>query len=102
MLPFMREHTGVALAIVAAVVGFFATLATVLVVLLWTAVSIYAIVKWIGSAPDEPSATTLLLVVVGIVTGLTLALAGAVALVGRPMTPRRRKRGERDAAVVGM
>jgi hypothetical protein len=104
MLLVMREHTGIALAIAGAVVGFFTTLAAALVVLLWTALSIYAIVKWIGSAPDEPSATTLLLVVVGLVTGLTLVLAGTIAFIGRPMTPRRRKSGERDAAVdaVGM
>lgn len=88
----MREHTGIALAIAGAVVTFMTMLAAVLVVLLWTALTVYAIVKAIGSAPDSASATTVLLIVVGLVTTLTLTLAGAIALVGRSMTPRRRRR----------
>ena len=92
----MREHTGIALAIAGAVVTFMTALASVIVVLLWTALTIYAIVKAIGSAPDSASATTVLLILVGLVTVLTLALAGAIALVGRSMTPRRRRRGERS------
>jgi hypothetical protein len=66
-------------------------LAWLLVVLMWTALTIYALVKWIGSAPDTASATTVLLIVVGLVTGLALLLTLPIALVGRSMTPRRQK-----------
>ena len=93
----MREHTGVAIAIAGLTTFFLTSLAAVLVVLLWTALTIYALVKWIGSAPDAASPTTVVLIVVGLVTALTLALAGSIALIGRSMTPLgRRARKRRD------
>lgn len=90
----MREHTGVAIAVAAVVTTVLTLLAWVLVVVVWTALTIYALVKWIGSAPDAASPTTVLLIVVAIVTAFALLLTVPIALVGRSMTPRRRRKAE--------
>jgi hypothetical protein len=95
----MREHTGVAIAIAGTVTMFFSVVAWVLVVLMWISLTIYALVKWIGSAPEAASATTVLILVVALVTVLTVCLAGVVALVGRSMTPKRRRRAEELSGV---
>ncbi|HSL12025.1 MAG TPA: hypothetical protein VLA82_11985 [Actinomycetota bacterium] len=86
----MREHTGIAIAVAGVVTTVLTMFAAVLVVLMWTALTVYALVKWIGSAPDSASPTTVLLIVVGLVTALALVLTVPIALVGRAMTPRRR------------
>ena len=96
----MREHTGIAIAVAAVLTTALTMLAWVLVVVTWTALTVYALVKWIGSAPDRASATTVLLIVVGLVTALALLLTVPIALLGRSMTPRRRKRGDADALAV--
>jgi len=96
----MREHTGVAIAVAGVVTTVLTVFAVVLVVLTWTALTIYALVKWIGSAPDSASPTTVLLIVVGLVTALALLLTLPIALVGRSMTPRRRKRADVDGLPV--
>jgi len=90
----MREHTGAAIGVAAALTFFATILAWLLVVLVWTALTIYAVVKWVGSAPEGASATTVLLVIVGLVSALTLLMTLPVALVGRSLTPRKRARGE--------
>jgi hypothetical protein len=38
--------------------------------------------------------------IVGIVTFFTLAIAGAVALLGRAMTPKKKRRRDRDELAV--
>jgi hypothetical protein len=93
----MREHTGIAIAVAAVVTTVLTLLAWLLVVLMWTALTIYALVKAIGSAPDGASATTVVLVVVGLVTALALLLTVPIALVGRSMTPRKKPRKEKEA-----
>jgi hypothetical protein len=93
----MHEHRGLAIAIALASLGFFATLAAVLVVLMWIALSVYALVKMIGSAPDSANPTVVLVTVVVLVTTLVTGLAGGIALLGRSMTPRKRKDRERLA-----
>jgi hypothetical protein len=95
----MREHTGAAIAIAGAATTFFTVLAWLLVVLMWISLTVYALVKWIGDAPEGPSATTVLLTAVALVTALTVCLAGVVALVGRSMTPKRRRRSEELSGV---
>jgi hypothetical protein len=66
----------------------------VLIVLLWLAVTIYAVVKLIGAPNDHPSATTLLVIVVGVVTFWPLAITLGIYLVARSMRPA--KRGSTD------
>ena len=57
---------------------------------IWTLVCIYAIVKWIGSAPDDVNPTVIVVGVAGIVTLLVVLIAVGVGLVGRSMNPKRR------------
>ena len=93
----MHEHRGLSLAIALAAAAFHATLAFVLVVSIWTALSVYALVKMIGSAPDEANAVAVLITVVLLVSTFVAGLAGGIALLGRSMTPRKRKDREAEA-----
>ncbi len=87
----MHEHRGTALAVAAVCVTFFVSLGAVVVVLGWIGFSIYALVKWIGAAPEQPNATALVLLFVGIVAVLTTLLGVGAGLVGRSMTPKKRE-----------
>ena len=91
----MHEHRALSIVLALASVGFLATLAFTLVVAVWVALSIYALVKMIGSAPDSADAVVVLVTVALLVSALVVGLAGSIALIGRPMTPR--KRGEKAA-----
>jgi hypothetical protein len=93
----VREHTGTGVAVAGVIVMFMTSFAAVLAFLAWLALTIYALVKGVGSAPDAPNATTIALVLVSLVTLLAVALAGTIALVGRSMTPKRRRRRDRRA-----
>lgn len=93
----MHEHRGLSIAIALASLGFFATLAAVLVVALWIALSVYALVKMIGSAPDSADPVVVLVAVVLLVSAFVVGLGGTIALLGRPMTPRKRK--DREASI---
>ncbi|MDP9329977.1 MAG: hypothetical protein M3P11_04965 [Actinomycetota bacterium] len=92
----MREHTGLSLGIAAAIVTFFVLLPALLVVTIYSFITVYAIVKAIGSAPTSPSATTVLLGVVLLVTTFSLVLASLVTLAGRSMNPRGRNRARKN------
>ena len=81
----MRENTGMSLAIAGVAALGYAIWAWVLAVLVWIAVTIYAIVKWIGAPNDHPSATTLLVVLVGIVTFWPLAISLGCYFIARSM-----------------
>jgi hypothetical protein len=54
----------------------------------WTGISIYALVKIIGSAPDEPNAEVILLIFVGVVASIVVLLAGLVSLIGKLGDPK--------------
>lgn len=88
----MHEDRGLSVAIALIALAFLATLPFVLVVLIWLSLSIYSLVKMIGSGDDHATAIAVLLQVVLLVGFLTLAYAGTVALIGRSMSPRRRRR----------
>jgi hypothetical protein len=87
----MHEHRGLSIAIALASFGFFASLAFVLVVAIWITFSVYALVKMIGSAPDAANPAAVLVMLVLLVSALVAALGGGIALLGRSMTPRKRK-----------
>lgn len=89
----MRQFRGSAIAVAAAIVGFSIALGALVVVLGWIAMSVYALVKAIGTAPDQASPTVVILLFVGLVGTLVTAFAASLALVGRSMTPRRRRKG---------
>jgi hypothetical protein len=86
----VHENRFAALGVAAVSVIFFMLLAFLLVVTVWIALSVYALVKAIGSAPDDASPRTVLLIVVGLVGLFTLGFAGGVRLLGRSMVTRRR------------
>ena len=54
--------------------------------------SVYALIKAIGSAPDAPNATVVLLGIVGLVTTLVMGAAVGAWLIGRTADPRKRRR----------
>lgn len=85
-----REGTGTGLLVALGSVTFYALLAGVLVVLLWIALSIYAIVEMIGDGRPSPLAV-LLIVVLLVGTLVTLAAVG-VGFVGKRLTPKKRDR----------
>lgn len=70
---------------------FMVLLGSFVVVLGWVGLSIYAMVKAIGSAPDGANPTVVVLLFMGLIAAFTVLLAVAIALAGRAMTPRRRK-----------
>jgi hypothetical protein len=92
----MAENRGVAVGVSVMIVAFLTIFGSLLVVLGWIGLSIYALVKAIGSAPDAPNPTVVVLLFLGLVGTFTVLLAAGVALAGRAMTPRRRKKGERE------
>jgi len=96
----MREHTGSATGVAFVATFFLSSLAAVLVVFAWIALSVYAVVKAVGSAPDSADPVAVLLIIVGLVTMLALIFGGTVAFVGRSMTPRRRR--AQEAAQLGL
>jgi hypothetical protein len=81
----MRENTGRSIAVAAVAAFSYIVWAWVLAILIWTVVAIYAIVKWIGAPQDHPSATTLLVVLVGVVTLWPLLIALGCYLIARSM-----------------
>ncbi len=86
----MHENRGAAIGVAVAATFFFVLLAFVLVLSVWIALSIYALVKAIGSAPDDANPTAVLLIVVGLVPLLLLGLGATVGLIGKSMVERRR------------
>ena len=93
----MREHTGTSIAIAAVSTFAFTIWAAVIAVMLWSGITVYAIVKWIGSPQDHASATTLLVLLVGTVALFPLLLAIAIYLISKPMRyARKRARKESE------
>jgi hypothetical protein len=84
----MRENTGRSIALAAILALGYAIWAWVLAIMIWSAVTIYAIVKLIGARHDHPSATTLLVLVVAIVTFWPLALSLGCYVIARSMRRR--------------
>jgi heme/copper-type cytochrome/quinol oxidase subunit 2 len=92
----MRENSGTAIAIGAVSTFAFTIWAAVVAVMLWSGITVYAIVKWIGSPKDDASATTVLVMLVGLVTAFPLLLSLAIYLISKPMRYAR-KRAKKEA-----
>lgn len=86
-----REGTGTALLVAIGSFSVFAILAWIVAVLLWVALSIYALVEMIGDG--RPSAVAVLLIVVLLVGTLVTLAAVAFGFVGKRLTPGKRDRG---------
>src|SRR5712692_7366901 len=80
----------VGLAIAGALVTFFAMLPFALVVAVYLFVTIYAIVRAIGPGAGE-NAVAIVVGFVLVTSALGLTIAGAVFLLGRSITPRKRR-----------
>ena len=86
-----REGTGTALLVAIGAFGVFAILAWLVAVLLWIALSVYALVKMIGDG--HPSALAVLLIVVLLVGTLVTLAAVGFGYVGKRLIPQKRDRG---------
>jgi hypothetical protein len=86
-----REGTGTGLLVAIGSLSFYAVLAWMIAVLLWIALSIYALVEMIGDGRPSPLAV-LLTVVLLVGTMVTLAAVG-IGFVGKRLTPEKRDRG---------
>lgn len=84
------DGKGVGIAIGGLNVVLYTILPVLLAVGIWTLISVYAIVKWIGSAPDEPNPVVIVLGIALLVTLLVVLFAVAVGLVGRSLNPKKR------------
>ena len=85
-----REGTGTGLVVALGSVAIFSMLAWAIAFLLWIALSIYAIVEWIGDG--RPSAIAVLLIVVLLVGGLVTLASVGFGLIGKSLTPKKRDR----------
>jgi hypothetical protein len=86
---------GVGLAVGGIIVAFFATLPFIFVVILYVFVTIYAIVRAIGPGTGENP----VVIVVGfalITSALVILLGVAIHLVGRSLTPKKRRAKDRS------
>jgi hypothetical protein len=86
-----REGTGTALLVAIGSFSVFAILAWIVAVLLWIALSVYALVEMIGDG--RPSAVAVLLIVVLLVGTLVTLAAVGFGFVGKRLTPGKRDRG---------
>jgi cation transporter-like permease len=86
-----REGTGTALLVAIGSFSVFAILAWLVAVLLWIALSVYALVEMIGDG--RPSAVAVLLIVVLLVGTLVTLAAVGFGFVGKRLTPGKRDRG---------
>ena len=85
-----REGTGTGLLVAIGSFSLYAGLAWVITVLLWIALSVYALVEMIGDG--RPSPTAVLLIVVLLVETLVTLAAVGVGWVGKRLTPGKRDR----------
>jgi polyferredoxin len=84
----VRENTGRSLAVAGIAALGYAIWAWVLAIMVWIGVTIYAIVKWIGAPHDHPSATTVLVLIVGIVSFWPIAISVGCYAIARSMRRR--------------
>ena len=98
----MNEQRGAAIGVAMFITAFLAILGALVVVLGWIGLSIYAAVKAIGSAPDSGNPVVVVLLFVGLITTFTVLLAVAIALVGRAMTPKKRKQREAEQLAIDL
>lgn len=86
----MREGTGIAGGVAAAITTFFTALAALLVGTTYLFVCIYAIVKLIGDADGHPDPATLIVGFVAIPTVLVTGLLVGVRFIGKSLNSRKR------------
>jgi hypothetical protein len=85
-----REGTGTGLLVAIGSFGFYAVLAWMITVLLWIALSVYALVEMFGDGRPSPLAVLLIMMIL-VGTLVTLAAVG-VGYIGKQLTPQKRDR----------
>ena len=90
----MREHSGIAGAIAGAAFVFLVILPALIAIAIITFLVIYAIVKAFGVGGDHASAGTVIVGVALLVTVFATAIATGLGLLGRAMSPRKKRRTE--------
>ena len=89
----MHEHRGAAAAVALTALIFLMTLGAVVVILGWLGLTVYAVVAAVrGSAHPSPLVVSMFFVL--LVGTLVTAFAGSLSLVGRSMSPRKRRRDD--------
>lgn len=92
----MRENTGPAIAIAAILTAGYVAWASMIVVLMWLALTVYAVVQWIGG-DQHADPTIVLLIMVANIALFVLLLYVGVYFIGRSMQYKKRGRKESDA-----
>jgi hypothetical protein len=87
----MRENTGPAIAIAGILTAGYVVWASVIVILMWLALTVYAIVQWIGG-DQHADPTIVLLIMVANITLFVLLLYVGVYFIGRSMQYKKRDR----------
>ena len=87
-----KGSKGVALAVAGLNLGGLLALPAMLVIGIYTFITVYAIVKAVGAGSDEANALVVLLGVVGLVTLFVTMLGVGAWLVGRSADPKKRRR----------
>ncbi len=82
---------GVGITVALASFGFGVALPALVVVGVYSMLMVYAIVKVVGSAPDQPNGVAIALGIVGMVSLFVVVLGAAISLVGRAADPKRRR-----------
>lgn len=85
-----REGTGTALVVTIGSTGLFALLAPVVAIVLWIALSLYAIVEMIGDGRPNPVAVVLIVVL--LIGTLVTMIGVGIGFLGRSLAPRKRDR----------
>ena len=87
-----KGSKGVALAVAGLNLGGLLALPAMLVIGIYTFITVYAVVKAVGAGSDEANALVVLLGVVGLVTLFVTMLGVGAWLVGRSADPKKRRR----------
>lgn len=83
---------GVSLAVAGLSVAYLMVLPVLLAVAIYAFITVYAIVKAVGSGPDTAHAGTVLIGIVGLVTLFVVLLGGGLWAMGRAADPKKRTR----------
>ncbi len=89
--PKIPEKGGLGMALGGTAFVMYALLPVLLVVGVWTLVSVYAIVKWIGSAPDHVNPVVIVVGVMLLVTTFVVLFSVALGWIGKGLDPKKRK-----------
>ncbi len=83
---------GVSLAVAGFSVAYLMVLPVLLAIGVYTFITVYAIVKAVGSGPDTADAGTVLIGIVGLVTLFVVLFGGGLWAIGRAADPKKRTR----------